>query len=285
VANDSFRVEDFIASITSQLDDVQDALVFKSLNRPLTYALKDLSLELKVFVEMDAEGKVRFRTSGPNEEGASVVHLGFTTITRPMIEENTISLSATRSPSLAEAGLEDGERRRLERLGVKNVAQLQRLQTSAGASTVSRVTDVPLDRLKKALASGKPAVKTVSPVMPVKHTPSPVPPPRPLPPPKSGVAVPQPPVIRVTPGTNRLDLTGNHLIGEGGPPRVRLNNRMLSVSEADDDRLSVHMPEALESGALEIDLPDGDTVVYQLSVEHDGDALQEPDPWTPEVRR
>lgn len=282
MANDSFRVEDFIASITSQLDDVQDALVFKSLNRPLTYALKDLSLELKVFVEMDAEGKVRFRTSGPNEEGASVVHLGFTTITRPMIEENTISLSATRSPSLAEAGMEDEDRRRLERLGVKNVAQLQRLQTSAGASTVSRVTDVPLDRLKKALAAGKPAVTTVS---PVKQTPSHMPPP---PPPRPGGAPSpsQPPIVRVTPGTNRLNLQGNHLIGEGGPPRVRLNKRMLSVSQADDDQLVVHMPEGLESGALEVELPDGDTVTYQLSVEpEDADGALARDPWAPEVRR
>jgi hypothetical protein len=279
VANDSFRVEDFIASITSQLDDVQDALVFKSLNRPLTYALKDLSLDLKVFVEMDAEGTVRFRTGGPNEEGASVVHLGFTTITRPMIEENSISLASTRSPSLAEAGLEQDDRRRLERLGVKNVAQLQRLQTSAGSATVSRVSDIPLERLKSALAVGKPSVTTVS---PVKQTPSRIPPPLP---PKQTTAPPaaRPPVIRVAPGTSRLDLKGSHLIGAGGPPRIRLNKRALSVSEADDDGLIVDMPEALESGALEIDLPDGDTVVYQLSVEADPEAAS--DPWSPEVRR
>lgn len=273
--NESFRVEDFIASITSQLDDVQDALVFKSLNRPLTYALKDLSLELKVFVEMDTEGTVRFRTGGPNEEGASVVHLGFTTITRPMIEENTISLAATRSPSLAEAGLQDDERLKLARLGVKNVAQLQRLQTSAGSQTVSRLSDVSLDRLKQVLATGKPKVDLVHPSKtPPKNTPSHMP----AAPPRGTL-----PIVKIAPGTDRLNLTGSHLIGENGPPRVRLNQRPLSVSQADDDGLVVEMPETFESGALEIELPDGDMVTYHLSVE--ADEQQHRDPWAPEVRR
>ena len=39
----------------------------KAVNRPLTYALKDLSLELRVFAELDGSGNVRFRTAGPNE--------------------------------------------------------------------------------------------------------------------------------------------------------------------------------------------------------------------------
>ena len=54
----SFLVEEFIDAITSQLDRVQDALRVKAVNRPLTYALKDLSLELKVFVDMDEQGNV-----------------------------------------------------------------------------------------------------------------------------------------------------------------------------------------------------------------------------------
>jgi len=269
VGDGGFLVEEFINAITSQLDRVQDSLRVKAVNRPLTYALKDLTLELKVFVDMDAQGNVRFRTSGPNEAGSSVVHLGFTTITKPMIEENTISLATTRSTSLEELGLSPEERQKLERVGVRNLAQLNRLGSSTGVQTVARLADVSLDRLKVAIATGRPQVHTVHPEPPPK---APSIPQVPHPPPRVGPVVssplrgPAPPVIHVTPGSKKLNLRGANLMGEDGPVSVRLNNRLLEVAEADNDRLAVHLPAQLESGALEVNLPDGNTVTYELSV-------------------
>ena len=99
----AFLMEDFLEAIASQLDRAQDALAFKAINRPLTYAIRDFAMALQVFVDLDQEGNVRLRASGPNEVGASTVNIGFTTVTRPMIEENTISLAQTRAPSLASA--------------------------------------------------------------------------------------------------------------------------------------------------------------------------------------
>src|SRR5512142_1375762 len=95
----AFLVEEFINAVSTQLDRVQDALRLKAVNRPLTFALKDFSLDLQVFAEMDGEGNVRFRAAAPNESGASTLRRSFTTTTRPMIEENTISLAQTRSPT------------------------------------------------------------------------------------------------------------------------------------------------------------------------------------------
>jgi hypothetical protein len=267
----SFLVEEFIDSITTQLDRVQDALRVKAVNRPLTYALKDLSLELKVFIELDARGMVRFRTSGPNEAGASVVHLGFTTITKPMIEENTVSLAASRGPSLEEAGLGEDERRTLERYGVRTVAQLQKLGSTTGISTVSRLSAVSADRLKSALAHGQPRIDRVT---PVKAPPSLAqPPPRP--------AAPSPPRSRPPFGTGtqptRVQITGRNLIGEVGPPVVKLRGQPLSLVEADDDRLVVDLPKESQSGALELEMADGTVMTYDL-------ALDGEDVWDPEVR-
>ena len=70
-----FLVEEFINSILAQLDRVQDALRVKAVNRPLTYALKDFSLDLHVFAEMDQSGEVRFRPAATNEPGASTLRL------------------------------------------------------------------------------------------------------------------------------------------------------------------------------------------------------------------
>jgi hypothetical protein len=307
IGDGSFPIEEFINAVTSQLDRVQDALRFKAVNRPLTYALKDFTLELQVFVEMDMQGNVRFRPAGPNENGASTVHLGFTTITKPMIEENTVSLALTRSPTLAEIGLAPEEQQRLEQFGVRNAAQLRRLGSTTGASTVARLSGIPVERLRAALATSSPRLRNVAPDHPAPHVPAPVARrPRPMlePPPQAELPRspapeaprPQPrrddvlkamgpepwqsrvplqtvapadgaPMLRVTPDTRRLKLSGVNLIGEQGPPIVRLNKQLLSIARADDDEVVVEMPLSPASGALEIELPDGDVLTYSLSVD------------------
>lgn len=161
-----FLVDEFIGSITTQLDRVQDALRIKAVNRPLTYALKELHLELKVFVDMDAKGQVLLRSSGPNEAGASTLAMDFTTITKPMIEENTISLATTRSTPLQNLGLSAEEQSRLERLGVSNLAQLDRLRGSTGVGAVARMADVAPERLRRALQAGRPRLSGVTPARP-----------------------------------------------------------------------------------------------------------------------
>lgn len=289
----SFPVEDFITAITSQLDRVQDSLRVKAVNRPLTYALKDLALELKVFVEMDEKGRVRFRTSGPNEAGASTVNLGFTTITKPMIEENTISMAATRSPSLQELGMAPEEQQKLERMGVSNLAQLNRLGSSAGVQTVARLSDVPVDRIRLAITQGQPQLNQVHPDgshgttvrggspgpivgLPPRVTPAPNPPTTPAPPQAPGRQA-KPPVIRVPFGSRRLNLKGNNLVGEDGPPTARLNDKPLGVVQAENDHVVLDLPAQAESGTLEISLPGGSVESFELSLE--GDA------WAPEGER
>jgi len=312
VASDqSFPVEEFIDAITSQLDRVQDALRLKAVNRPLTYALKDLELELKVYVELDERGQVRFRTSGPNESGASTVHLSFTTITKPMIEENTVSLATSKSPTLQEVGFAPEEQRRLERLGVRSVAQLERLGASTSVSAVSRLTDIQLDRLRSALQFGRPKVTTVKPEKPPVVTPrppAPIPSPKPVPvverppvvkPPVKPpvVAQPRPPVVpprvvKVTPGATRLRVGGeNLLISEQGAPSVSLNDVALDMVQADDDALVVQLPDDHTGGTLDVRMPDGEVMTWTLALGEDEAeevALENGngrDAWAPEDRR
>src|SRR4051794_15670047 len=295
----SFLVEDFLGAITSQLDRTQDALVYKAENRSLTYAIKDFDMELKVFVEMDTEGKVRFRPPAVGETGASSIKVGFTTITRPMIEENTVQMAQTRSPTLAEAGVPEAERQRLERLGVRNTAELQRLRRTAGADGISRMSDVPLDRVRAALAFGRPQVRDVRPAPrpkppqpvpappaqqpppPTQQQPPPVqPPPRvqprpPVqPPPARPPIQPRPPGrIFLPPATSRLELVGRNMLGADGPPQFRLGGSPLTVAEAGDDRIVVDLPpDRPASGMLEVDHGDGDVETYELSTT---------DPWAP----
>ena len=87
--------------------------------------------------------------------------IGFTTITRPMIEENTISMEMAQAPTLDELGLARDEQRQLAKIGVRNAAQLKTLQRSAGEDTLSRYTGVDLGRIRGALNLARPRVEDV----------------------------------------------------------------------------------------------------------------------------
>ncbi len=297
-------MSDFLGAIAAQLDRGQDALAKKAVNRPLTYAVKDFEMSLKVVVDMDDQGQVLFRPSRPNEEGrTSTVHVGFTTITRPMIAENTVAVTESRSPSLAELGLDSGERRRLAEMGVHNAEQLRRLRSVTGDAAVSRMTNIPMRRLRSAEEKGRPVLERVEPVEPgpgaertpvvgpglrrpeavapeepagrrfrepgplLEHPPVSV---APAPARLRPVEVPgnlgETPVVRVAPGIERLRLTGRNLIDPGGLPQVRLNERALEITNADADYFEVRLPSDARSGSLEIILPDGQKLSGGLTI-------------------
>jgi hypothetical protein len=276
----SFLVEEFLDAIASQLDRTQDALAFKAVNRPLTYAIKDFSLQLQVFVEMDSDGHVRLRSSGPNETGASTLTIGFTTITRPMIEENTVALATSRTPSLAEAGFAPEERRRLERLGVRNTSELRRLGSSdgVGATAVSRLTQIPVARLRQALQLGRPAVTSVR---PTNGSGDPAGQPGGRPSIADKLAAP-PQVIRLGPDTTHIHLMGTGLAADEGRPEVRVAGVPVALADADWDRIVVPVPRYVTDAPLEVELPGGEVTYFHVTRDQDNGrtwAEQSADPW------
>jgi len=259
-----FLVEDFLDAVSAQLDRTQDALAAKAKVRPMTFALRQFAIDLQVFVSMGPDGNVRLRSAAPGETGASTLKLDFTTITRPMIEENTVSLAMAQSPTLAEVGLKPEEQQQLERVGVRTVAQLQALRASgAGIDGISRLTGgIPVDRLREALRFGRPQVYHVAPVGP---GPAPEGPSTPAPAP-APAAPPEPthPVVSITPGTHSVLLAGRGFLTHGVPPTALLNGRPLATETAEDDRLVVKLPGDDVAGTLEIDLGDDEPLRYRL---------------------
>jgi hypothetical protein len=297
-AGAGYPIEEFLEAITAQLDKTQDALRLKAVNRPLTFALKDFNVDLKVFVEMDAEGRVTFRPAGPNEDGASTVSIGFTTITRPMIEENTITMEMAQAPTLDELGLRREEQRQLAKIGVRNAAQLKNLQRSAGEDTLSRHTGVDLGRLRGALNLARPRLEEVGAepaIAPGDGAAPPAQDPRPEPvrqpgPSSDGVThggrgdlvdrlrqglsprqAPAPgprprPAQRleVDPGARRIRIAGRNLVEEGRGPSARLDGRPLALIDATSLAAAFALPAVRGGGRLTIELPDGATEEFDL---------------------
>ena len=284
-----FPVEEFLEAITNQLDRTQDALRLKSVTRPLTYAIRDFTMDLKVFVELGPDGTVIFRPAASDDVGASVVHIGFTTVNRTMIEENTVSLSAVKSPTLDELGLDPAERRGLERLGVRNVEQLDELKRSTSESTVSRYSGLPVSRLRQALAQGEPAVQTVRALPPEPRpavaAPSPgrgdslAPAPAPATPPDPVLAdgIRQEPMqhVAVPPRTRRLVVGGRRI--DETTRGARLGGRSLPVRQVEGG-VELDLGPDAGDGALELDLGRHGTVSMALTFEP-GPAPRPADPW------
>ena len=164
----SLPVEQFIQALTSQLDRAQDAMALKAHVRPLTFAVKDLTLDLRAHFGMTGS-VVHITPAGPGDSSASTLHLSLTSITRPMMEENTPHLSVgPDEPTLQEAlgnELSPDERRRLEWAGIHTVSQFRELQSRSGESAIEQVASIPAARLRAALERAThPFVDSITPV-------------------------------------------------------------------------------------------------------------------------
>lgn len=224
-----FPIEDFVQSLTSQLDKAQDALALKATTgRPLTFALKDLNVDLSVFWEVNNDGKLLMRHAQPNESGASTVHFSFTTITRAMVEENTLSLGLEEDPrSLNELGgaavFNDNDRRRLEMVGVRTVGQFKRMSQSSSPKQIEAFLGIPVDRLRVALQrSSQPAIVDNE-------------------------------VIRQPDKKHLLRIRGANLLKDK-PPKVRVSGRAAEVLHASESEILVQPLSLHQDGEFEVEV-------------------------------
>lgn len=214
-------LENFIQAVQSQLDKAQSAMAMKArnLNLPLTFAIKDITLDLRAHVEF-SRSEIRIRPAGANDTQASVFHLVFAAITRPMIEENATVLADDphdrQIDDLKDDSLTEENRRQLEWIGVRTVDKLKELNAKGGVSAIGRVTGLPVDRLRKALErASAPMVDEIMRVAP-----------------SAGDDPAQPQLLRVR---------GHNLMGDGptgkAAPRVMLGEQAVAVVEASDREL------------------------------------------------
>jgi hypothetical protein len=228
-------IEQFIQALTSQLDLAQSTMALKArAGLPLTFAVRDLSIDLRAHVEM-VGSVVRIRSAGPGDTEASTIHLALTTITRPMIEENTRQFAAeSDDPPLKEVlgnTMTEDEQRRLEWIGVRSVSQLRELERHAGEQAIERVADIPVNRLRMALErTSQPLVTRVAPERIV-----------------NGGPVDDPSVLRIH---------GHNLL-RGGLPEVRIGGEQVPVLQATPKELLVAALPHQMAGTLSVETAPG----------------------------
>jgi hypothetical protein len=273
-----------IQALTEQLDKAQASMALKARvgKLPMTFAVKDVSLELRAFVQL-VDDDVYVRPAGPGDSGASSIKLALTTITKPMIEENAMSFEAEDPKfSLREAlgqQISEQDQRSLERIGVRSIGQLNELRRAAGADVVARLARMPVNRLQQAMlaasapritriereAPAEPAVtppktpQIVAPVAPVIA--QPLTPPRATP--KTDVAT-APPKANPLPRPTRVHLEAP-LLKAGRVPTIRARGVPVPVVQALDQTL-VLQPLAHQLGSVaELDFGDGQVASLRLT--------------------
>ena len=264
-------IEQFIQALTSQLDRAQTALALKA-RAGLPFAVKDLTLDLRAHVEVSGS-VVRIRPAGPGERESSMLRVALTTITRPMIEENTPKLElSSDEPALKEAvgnQLSDDELRRLEWAGVRTVSQLADLQQHAGSDELERVAQVPAMRLRAALQrASHPFVTDVSTMDPPAAAPpafefpnmQTLPSLGPTTPPTAGAVPPPTP----KPASPLLVVRGHNLV-RAGLPQVRIGGEAVPVLQATKRELVLAPLAHQLGGVLEIETEPGMMLTHDMA--------------------
>lgn len=136
-SNRSWKIESFIDSLTVELDKVRDTLAIKAINKPLTYSVKDISLDLQIFPEYDGNN-VKFTTAKPGQDGASKLSVQLGSITDRQVREtskvpskNDISLDSIEE-------IDEETKEDLKKIGISTYEDLKKTQNKVDLDSVSK---------------------------------------------------------------------------------------------------------------------------------------------------
>lgn len=125
--NDQWRLESFIDALVVELDQARETLAVKSVNRPLSYAVKDVALDLQIFPTYE-DGDVRFRTAEPGQEGSSAIKLQLASITDQQIRATSKPPPGKDEVPIEEAPIDRDTQKKLKKLGLRSVNDIEKLE-------------------------------------------------------------------------------------------------------------------------------------------------------------
>jgi hypothetical protein len=126
-ANASWQLEDFVDSLVVELDKTRETLAVKAINKPLSYTVRELALDLNIFPSYDGEA-VSFVTAQPGQEGASKVTIQLGTITDQQVRATTKTPGMKSEINLADIEVDKKTRKQLRKLGVTSTDDIQEIE-------------------------------------------------------------------------------------------------------------------------------------------------------------
>jgi len=140
--NTQWNLEDFIDSLVIELDKMRETLAVKAINKPLTYTVKDLAIDLNIFPTYDGD-QIRFVTAQPGQEGASKVSIQLGSITDQQVRATTKMVGLKDETKIDEVPIDKETKKKLRKIGVVSVDDLKQVERKN--VDVKKVTDSDID--------------------------------------------------------------------------------------------------------------------------------------------
>ena len=243
--NAAWQLEDFVDSLVVDLDKTRETLAVKAINKPLTYTVKELSLDLNIFPTYDGD-TVRFTTAQPGQQGASKVSIQLGSITDQQVRATTKVPEAS-GVSIDDINIDKGTKRQLRKLGVHSMDDLQRVEKKN--VDLKRVADTDIDYRSLANQIHKVQRNTA------------------------------PPMVRSVSlshdddGAPALLVHGKHLaVNPRFPPVAVINDQLAEVSSCDEAHVRIALPPSHDfATSTELVLACDPFAVFKVHVKAEGD--------------
>jgi hypothetical protein len=142
VQNTAWQLEDFVDSLVVELDKTRETLAVKAVNKPLSYSVKEVSLDLNTFPSYDGD-QVRFVTAQPGQEGASKITIQLNSITDQQVRATTKMPGSRTDIPIERIPVDKATKKTLRKLGVQSVDDLEQLKQKN--VDLTKVTDGDID--------------------------------------------------------------------------------------------------------------------------------------------
>ena len=127
IENTAWQLEDFVDSLVVELDKTRETLAVKAVNKPLSYSVKEVSLDLQTFPSYDGD-QVRFVTAQPGQEGASKITIQLNSITDQQVRATSKMPGARSDIPIERIPVDKATKKTLRKLGVQSVDDLEQLR-------------------------------------------------------------------------------------------------------------------------------------------------------------
>ena len=140
--NVAWQLEDFVDSLVVELDKTRETLAVKAINKPLSYTVRELALDLNIFPSYDGD-QVSFVTAQPGQQGASKVTIQLGTITDQQVRATTNVPGIRSDISIEDVGVDKQTRKKLRKFGVTSAEDIKNIE--AKNVDLQKVSDEGID--------------------------------------------------------------------------------------------------------------------------------------------
>ncbi len=125
--NTAWQLEEFVDSLVVELDKTRETLAVKAINKPLSYTVKEVTLDLNIFPSYDGD-QVKFVTAQPGQQGSSKVSIQLGSITDQQVRATSKITGSKSDLTIDDIGVDKSTKKELRKLGVNSVDDLKQIE-------------------------------------------------------------------------------------------------------------------------------------------------------------